>query len=338
MSITLTTTWYPRGELERFARYLPKLEELYAHLVICLIPEGDASIHEQFTSGKYASDPQIIFRLNEQRCNGRYLALKAALEAPGDYIHYVDMDRLLHWVETRPEEWQQIVELIPEADCSIFGRTEAATRTHPQALITTEMLSNRVVSHFLDTEMDVSAGSKAFCRAAAQYLVAHGSSDNSIGTDAEWPILLKKAGFHLQYILVDGLDYESADQFMLRAATGAEQREAAALYDKDATHWSARVAIADQIIKSALEVSQMIYPTVTSGKSSTEEFDFAAVFDVDDYLYFYGEMLTDERTDTEVRALVGMLELDNPKRILDLACGFGRHSNRLAALGHTITG
>lgn len=69
-----------------------------------------------------------------------------------------------------------------------------------------------------------------------------------------------------------------------------------------------------------------------------EEFDFKAVFDVDDYLYFYSEALTDERTDAEVSALVSLLGLDQPKKILDLACGFGRHTNRLAALGHSMTG
>ncbi|NJD58384.1 MAG: class I SAM-dependent methyltransferase, partial [Anaerolineae bacterium] len=69
-----------------------------------------------------------------------------------------------------------------------------------------------------------------------------------------------------------------------------------------------------------------------------EEFDFDAVFDVDDYLYFYSEALTDERTEAEVSALVSLLGLDQPAKILDLACGFGRHTNRLATLGHTMTG
>jgi len=73
-------------------------------------------------------------------------------------------------------------------------------------------------------------------------------------------------------------------------------------------------------------------------ENESSEFDFNAVFDVDDYLYFYGEALTDERTDAEVSALVSLLGLDQPKRILDLACGFGRHTNRLAALGHHMTG
>ena len=67
-------------------------------------------------------------------------------------------------------------------------------------------------------------------------------------------------------------------------------------------------------------------------------FDLEAVFEVDDYLYFYEDFLTEERSDREVASLVKLLELDTPKRILDLPCGFGRHANRLAALGHTVTG
>ena len=68
------------------------------------------------------------------------------------------------------------------------------------------------------------------------------------------------------------------------------------------------------------------------------EFDFEAVFDVDDYLYFYGEILTDELSDRQVSFLTRELGLTSPLRILDLACGFGRHANRLAVLGHQVTG
>jgi SAM-dependent methyltransferase len=67
-------------------------------------------------------------------------------------------------------------------------------------------------------------------------------------------------------------------------------------------------------------------------------FDLEAVFEVDDYLFTYRDDLTDERSDAEVASLVKLLELDSPMRILDLACGFGRHANRLAALGHSVTG
>ncbi len=67
-------------------------------------------------------------------------------------------------------------------------------------------------------------------------------------------------------------------------------------------------------------------------------FDLEAVFEVDDYLFAYQDDLTDERSDAEVASLVRLLELDSPMKILDLACGFGRHANRLAALGHFVTG
>jgi SAM-dependent methyltransferase len=68
------------------------------------------------------------------------------------------------------------------------------------------------------------------------------------------------------------------------------------------------------------------------------EFDFDAVFDVDDYMYFYSDMITDEGTERQIAFLVKELGLDAPVKILDLACGFGRHANRLAALGHAVTG
>ncbi len=71
---------------------------------------------------------------------------------------------------------------------------------------------------------------------------------------------------------------------------------------------------------------------------SQPAFDFAAVFEVDDYMYFYSDMLTDEVSDRQVAFLVEFLELSTPMKILDLACGFGRHANRLAALGHQVTG
>lgn len=67
-------------------------------------------------------------------------------------------------------------------------------------------------------------------------------------------------------------------------------------------------------------------------------FNLEQVFEVDDYLYFYSEMLTDERSEAEVAYLVKLLELGQTLDILDLACGFGRHANRLAALGHRLTG
>ncbi len=338
MSIILATTWYPRGELPRFKRMLPTLMGQYHGVVVSYISGIDPDVSREFTSGESSSDPRLIFYENHDQKQGRYMALSRALDSGADFIHYADMDRLLRWVETRPEEWRRILAQIEKFDCVIFGRSAAATGTHPQALVTTEKLSNRVVSRFLNAEMDVSGGSKSFSRSAAGYIVEHARPDNSIGSDAEWPILLKQAGFALEYLQVDGLDYESADQFLSQAATIEEQKQAAVKYDADPIHWRKRVEIAEQIIQTALEVGQIKPGGATMENSAVKEFDVEAVFDVDDYLYFYSESLTDERTEDEISAVVRLLELSVPMEILDLACGFGRHTNRLAALGYSMTG
>lgn len=73
-------------------------------------------------------------------------------------------------------------------------------------------------------------------------------------------------------------------------------------------------------------------------KPPDPHFDFDAVFDVDDYIYFYSDSLTPERSEVEVTGLVKIGRLDTPMRILDIPCGIGRHANRLASLGHRVTG
>ncbi len=72
--------------------------------------------------------------------------------------------------------------------------------------------------------------------------------------------------------------------------------------------------------------------------SDQQPFDLDVVFEVDDYLFVYGDELTDERSEAEVAELVRLFELDAPLKILDLACGFGRHANQLTARGHIVTG
>jgi SAM-dependent methyltransferase len=67
-------------------------------------------------------------------------------------------------------------------------------------------------------------------------------------------------------------------------------------------------------------------------------FDFRTVFNPDDYLHFYVNSLSDEITSLQVDFLVSQMALSSPMKILDLACGHGRHANRLAQLGHQVTG
>ncbi|MCJ7508115.1 MAG: class I SAM-dependent methyltransferase, partial [candidate division Zixibacteria bacterium] len=77
---------------------------------------------------------------------------------------------------------------------------------------------------------------------------------------------------------------------------------------------------------------------MTKDKTDKFVFEYEAVFEPKDYLYFYGKMTAPKITRKQIKFLVRELGLDKPKKILDVPCGFGRHSNRLAKLGHKVTG
>lgn len=69
-----------------------------------------------------------------------------------------------------------------------------------------------------------------------------------------------------------------------------------------------------------------------------KDFDFDEVFEADDYLYFYQEILTKEVTKKEISFLTNELNIKKGMRILDLACGYGRHSNILSEIGCNVVG
>jgi len=335
MSVILAATWNPRGEEDRFRNLISLLCELYSGMVIVLTPQADPHIDaelEQWLAQTNQAKKVLITRSPEWS-SGRFLALKLSLDLPGDYVHYVDFDRLLRWVETRPDELRQTVKSIRDYDCLIIGRDAPAYATHPQALVQTEAISNLVSSYFLSMSADVSAGSKGFSRGAVEFLMANTQPGQPFATDAEWTILLHRAGFRVGTIFVSGLDWESADRYRAQAASLEQQQEAARIYDADPAHWAARSDIALEIVQTAIEAAKrtILHPNPVL-------FDFDSVFEVNDYMYFYQDMLTPESTDLQVEFLIRELELNQDMSILDLACGFGRHANRLAKRGYRVTG
>ena len=66
-------------------------------------------------------------------------------------------------------------------------------------------------------------------------------------------------------------------------------------------------------------------------------FDMEATFG-DDYPYFYEESIDDAHSDADTAEILGLLQLPPGSHILDVPCGHGRLSRRLAAAGMAVTG
>src|SRR5262245_39084339 len=90
MSIALATTFNPRGETGRLMQLYPQLEAIYSHRIVSLPPTTPT---EEIR--RIESLPGMQVFSNEDWAHGRFTALNAAYEAGADFIHYVDMDRLI---------------------------------------------------------------------------------------------------------------------------------------------------------------------------------------------------------------------------------------------------
>lgn len=253
MSVVLACAWRPRGEIPRVQKALPELKQIYERIIVSLPPATDPedvrTLEKQFG---------LLVVVSPDWSQGRHAAVEKLLETAASHVHYADMDRALRWIETQPNELRRIAEVVQTTDCLIIGRTEKAFQTHPQAFRQTESIVNLVFSSLLGQPVDLGGGSRGFSRQAVQFLIDNSPAGHAIGTDAEWPVLLHRAGFSVDYLAVDGLDWEAPDHYRPQAASAAIQQRVADEYDKDASRWALRVGQALEIVRAGLDAHHRI--------------------------------------------------------------------------------
>jgi len=71
---------------------------------------------------------------------------------------------------------------------------------------------------------------------------------------------------------------------------------------------------------------------------STQKIEIANLHNSELYLYFYGASLGEERTVRECNYIEKYCSIKGEERILDLACGHGRHSILFAERNHRVSG
>ena len=182
--------------------------------------------------------------------DSRRRVLRASLDRGSDFIHLVDMDRALHWARSYPEELKRVAAAIPGHDFLVLGRTKRAMDTHPRNQVETEALANKVFSLILGRDMDITAASRGISREAAETIL-HYSRGRFFDSDSEWPTILHYEGFELDYMEVEGLEWETQlkrNMMTLPDGTKVDPKE---YYEASPESWVYRLMLAHGIARAA---------------------------------------------------------------------------------------
>ncbi|MGC9335203.1 MAG: hypothetical protein ACP5JJ_13705, partial [Anaerolineae bacterium] len=149
-------------------------------------------------------------------------------------------------------------------DLLVLGRTPRAWSTHPPYQSETEPLFNRVFALATGLSWDIGAGSRGLSRRAVEALLRL-SREETVGIDAEWPLLLLNwaeqppepghDGFQVGYRACEGLEFETADRFgpEIEAAGGYAQWEAQ--MSAEPKRWAFRLEVARLIAEAVVRYS-----------------------------------------------------------------------------------
>ena len=237
--------------------YLPALVERYTAVVAFCSQETDAPILDLLRQ------QGVVVHVDEDESAGIYRigavrrqTLRAGLQAGTSHLQLCDFDRALHWVAHYPQELDAVIADIVDYDLLVLGRTDRAWATHPPYQAQTEPLFNHVFALVTGLCWDVGAGSRGLSRVAAEALVEL-SQEQTVGVDAEWPLLLlNRGGFRLGHRLCEGLEFETADRFAAEIQAAGSYKAWEAEVSAHPEQWVFRLKIALMIAEAAVRFGE----------------------------------------------------------------------------------
>lgn len=140
--------------------------------------------------------------------------LKAWVEqGSANNVMVCDFDKMLHWLQTEPEEFLNLLESSPEKDVTIIARSSKALSTYPDTWVKTEKIASRVLSKLIKQNVDMMNGPYILNKEAAK-TIAQDCTETGVGSCTEWVLLSYQAGYSIGNIEVDGLTWEDPDRYI----------------------------------------------------------------------------------------------------------------------------
>jgi hypothetical protein len=234
----------PPGALARdLGRALPRLAGLYRSVAVATSPPTSRRMRGILAAaGAYAGTPAANLRGPLYR-----LSLRRALAGGAARVHYLDLDRVLHWLARGPRELAAALRLARRHELVVIGRTPKAHRSHHVPLFATEVVTNRLMAEQLGIggRVDLLVPSFVGTRAMVARLLARSRARDET-VYGEWAALLGGLGGEVAYLECRGLDWETPDRHrraVRRVGLAAWRRR-----QETAAEWRLRVDMAGAIV------------------------------------------------------------------------------------------
>jgi len=246
LDVALAATLHdPPGVLaEALERALPRLAALYRGVAVATSPPTARRIGRILdAAGMHAGTTAANLRGPLYR-----LSIRAALASGASRIHYLDLDRALHWLAGAPREMRAVLRLGRRHRVLVLGRTPKAHRSHHTPLWSTETLVNRLIAERVRAgrPVDLLVPSFVVDRDAARMLLAR-SHARDAAVYGEWAGLLLGLAAEVAYVECRGLEWETPDRHrraVRRAGLAAWRRR-----QETPAEWTLRVGLAVEFLR-----------------------------------------------------------------------------------------
>ncbi|MBN1800405.1 MAG: hypothetical protein JW891_02810 [Candidatus Lokiarchaeota archaeon] len=214
-SFILATTFHePEFKLKiAFEKALPDIKRLFPLRIACCTPTTDDKVVSFLKKEGFV----VSISPSMSQVETYTLALKLALELVEERflqkILYIDLDRLVHWINFFPNEIANLIEKT-DFDYLHIGRNARAFDTHPSTQKETEIVVNEMASIILGFEriIDVISACFALSPKILEKLIAI-KHKTSKGFYCSWPVLCWRLAKNKILIEVEGLEWETPDRF-----------------------------------------------------------------------------------------------------------------------------
>jgi hypothetical protein len=141
------------------------------------------------------------------------LCVRRAARSGAARIHYLDLDRALHWIGRRRRELRAALRAACRHEALVLGRTPKAHRSHHLPLFATEGVVNRLMNERagIAGRVDWLVPSFVVTSEIARRLLAR-SRARDTNLYGEWTALLLDLMPRLAYLECRGLDWETPDR------------------------------------------------------------------------------------------------------------------------------